>query len=163
MTNGTEELNGGQQEAVAKHERWIHLKESVFECGKGAVELGGIALKTVILINGAAAVAVLAFITQLWQASGEQPAIMTSMVGVMSGLVVGVFAGALATGLGYLRMYFEGWYLHREIEKVDSGKAQMVLAIVFQVAAIILVIYAYIRFGVAMYQATAALVPAGGP
>ena len=163
MTNSTEELNGGQQEAVAKHERWMHLKESVFECNKGAVEIGGIALKTAILINGAAAVAVLAFITQLWQASGEQPAIMTSMVGVLDSLLIGVFAGALATGLGYLRMYFEGWYLNREIDKVDSGKAQMILGNVFQVAAIILVIYTYYRFGDAMYDATAALVLAEGP
>jgi type IV secretory pathway TrbD component len=55
-------------------------------------------------------------------------------------------------------MYFEGWYLYREIEKEGSGKTHMVLGTGFQIVAIILVIYTYYRFGVAMYDAGAALV-----
>ena len=144
-------------EDQAESHRWLHLKESLFEANRGAVELAGITLKTAILLNGAAAIAVLAFIGQVWQPEGEQPALVAKMVAVLHDLVIGVFAAATATGFGYLRMYFEGWYLDSCV-KTDDGKPVLLwLGNGFQFVAVVFVVYAYVRFWFAMKAAGVAL------
>lgn len=135
---------------------WGYYKDYFIETNRGAVTLAGIALKAVITINGAAAIALLAFISYQWATTGAKSAIIPPMIDAVKYLVWGVFLGALATGLGYLRMYIEGFVYVTRIKRVDPEPLVFKLMLtghVFQFFAIGFVIVAYILFAVGMTTA----------
>ena len=133
-----------------KYERWLSLKDLILESEKGAVSLGNMALRSAMILNGAAAIALLAFIANQWTPEAGVPASLEGVVEALKGLVIGVFSVVLATGFGYLRMFFGGFSLGKEVEKEGSGKCTARLAMGSLYVAIILVIYSYVRFGMAM-------------
>jgi len=121
---------------------------------EGAVQFALIALKTIILLNGAAAIAVLAYMGQIWKGVGPQPLILIDLSAVLSSLVIGVLAGGLATAFGYLRMFLEG---RHHVIYIDTGRVEKLnfgMASGFQYSAFVLVAYAYYRFGEAMWAAS---------
>ena len=63
----------GPQQPNPQLERWLHYKDMILACNAGAIETGIMALKSAILLNGAAAVAVLAFISAQWKEMIEDP------------------------------------------------------------------------------------------
>ena len=125
------------------HDVFLHYKDLILESNKGAVDLAVMALKTAILINGAAAVALLAFISQVGIRNSGSADAVVQLMQPLGLFVAAVFCGALATGLGYLRMYFEGVFFAAEIKREKSGKPWMRLANLFQIIAIGLVISSY--------------------
>lgn len=135
---------------------WEYYKDYFIETSRGAITLAGIALKAVITINGAAAIALLAFISYQWAVTGTKSAIILPMVDAVEYLVWGVFLGALATGLGYLRMYIEGFVHVTQIRRVDPEPLVFKITFaghVFQFLAIGFVVAAYILFVVGMTTA----------
>lgn len=72
---------------------------------RSAIQAGQSALKSCVLINGGAAVALLAFVGHLVEQ--KEPAIsVRSLAIAMSVFVGGVFAGGLASGVTYLSQWF---------------------------------------------------------
>lgn len=71
------------------------------ELFKAVTTAGQTALKTVILINGGSAVALLAFIGNIWNKSTDV-AIVERLLNSMGLFIIGVLAGGVAAGLTYL-------------------------------------------------------------
>ena len=114
--------------------------DEILESWKTLASFAGVALKSAILLNGAAAVAILAFIAN--QADGG-----SSLVASLRFFVYGVLSASLATAFGYLSAYAENQSLWRWVE--DKEKLAKVLYRVsggLQVTAIALVAYAYLQF-----------------
>ena len=74
------------------------------EMFKSVIVASQVALKSAILINGGASVALLAFIGNLWS-KGIGNSVMLSLSRIMCIFVLGVFSGALACGSMYLTQY----------------------------------------------------------
>lgn len=136
-----------------KRRRFEYYKDMIFDANARATELGVAALKSSMVINGAAAIALLAFIGQAAIGDGTAP----RLLGPLKLLVGGVLTAALATGFGYLRMYFESLFYIFEIKKPDTGKKWMTAANGSLYAAIALAFISYVLFAVAMFQSGDAL------
>ena len=75
--------NNGDYER--NHESYLRRQEIIWQTyfdarnqtDRGAVDIGIAALKTVVLINAGALVALIAFVAQIWQADGGQAVIKT--------------------------------------------------------------------------------------
>ena len=136
--------------------------DEILESARVATAFAGAALKSAILLNGAAALAMLAFVANQWSAvaAGEEAAKDAAvLVPPLRHFVVGVFSAVLATGVGYLSAYAENrglWYWVDDREKVH--KPLFKLAFVLQFVAIVFVVYAYVRFWLGMEAGIAALV-----
>jgi hypothetical protein len=74
------------------------------ESFKAVIQAGQTALKSAILINGGAAVALLAFIGSLWSSSPSIK-VVESLSSSMQFFVFGVLSSAIATGIVYLAQY----------------------------------------------------------
>ncbi len=136
--------------------------DEILESWRTAAAFAGAALKSAILLNGAAALAILAFVANQWSAvaAGEE-AVKDAAVLVppLRHFVVGVFSAVLATGVGYLSAFAENrglWYWVKDKKKVY--KTMFALTSVFQIAAVAFVVYAYVRFWLGMEAGIAALV-----
>ncbi|MBI3452412.1 MAG: hypothetical protein HY057_06190 [Rhodospirillales bacterium] len=101
------ELETDSDEARRRYERETQLKESMIEANRRAADLGIAALKAALLINGAAAIALLTFVSQLALRDSALGPRAVPLVSPLTLLVLGVLSAALAIGLGYLRAYFE--------------------------------------------------------
>lgn len=136
--------------------------DEILESARVAAAFASAALKSAILLNGAAALAILAFVANQWSAvaAGEE-AVKDAAVLVppLRHFVVGVFSAVLATGVGYFSAYAENrglWYWVEDKKKVY--KTMFALTSVFQIAAVVFVVYAYVRFWLGMEAGIAALV-----
>ncbi len=138
-------------------QRFLDLKEMVLENTKGSVSLGNTALRSAILLNGAAAAALLAFVSHRWEPNVQLSGQLEMIVYSLKDLVLGAFAGVVATGFGYLRMYFESLFYAAEIVGKPKAQRWVTVANVMLWIAIILVIYSYWRFGLAMWRSFSAL------
>ena len=82
--------------------------------------LGQNALKSVILINGGAAVALLAFIGHIWPK--EQPSQLIHLGGSLQWFVYGVFFAAVASGITYVtQIIYAVYFQRRETIGFKSG------------------------------------------
>lgn len=119
-------------------ENYIAQNQSDLELFKSIVTAGQAALKTTILINGGAAVALLAFIGKLYTTQSKEliPLLAVSLVCY----VYGVLCGSLATGFTYLTQF-----LHlRKIPKLGATA---------NILSNLCVIGSYILFAVGSWQA----------
>lgn len=136
--------------------------DEILESWRTGVAFGGLALKSAILLNGAAALAVLAFIANQWSGLEEgKEAVKDSavLVPALWHFMVGVFSAALATGVGYFAAFAENrglWYWVKDNEKIYEPLFRVGWA--FNVLAIIFVGYAYVRFWLGMKAGIAAMV-----
>lgn len=118
--------------------------DEILESWRTATSFAVMALKSAILLNGAAAVAILAFIASLYD--GEKSKLAASLVSVLHHFLIGVFAAVVATAAAYFSAFSENrglWYWTRNnklAKLMDYGNY------FFQILAIILVSYAYFRF-----------------
>jgi hypothetical protein len=76
------------------------------EHAKVASQAGHFALKSAILINGGASVALLAFLDKLWESTTVHKALVMDMPLVLILFVMGVLSSAIAAGLNYLAACF---------------------------------------------------------
>lgn len=111
-----------------------NLAERV-ELVKGVFQFGGSALKSAILINGGAAVAILAFIGKIYTPSSP---IVKNLACPLMMFVYGVLVSAMATGAAYITQSCYA-YLHNTAGNIG------------RVASVILVFAAYILFGLGAY------------
>lgn len=70
------------------------------------VELGQLTLKVVILINGAAAIAILALIGSILS-SGVESTVIPYLAWSIASFGIGVLSGSIAVGMGYLSEYYD--------------------------------------------------------
>lgn len=92
-----------------------------------------IALKTAILINGGAAVALLAFLGSIWNSGAAQALSVARFPESMLAFVLGVLSAALATGTNYLASY-------------ASARATVTVFLVVNAVSIVLVTGSYTAF-----------------
>jgi hypothetical protein len=84
------------------------------------IEAGLSALKSVILINGGAAIALLAFLGNAWD-KGIQANGVSALIASLSLFSKGVLAGALGMGCRYFSQAFYGYVNNKEIERLVSS------------------------------------------
>lgn len=94
--------------AGARAEFEARRREDI-EFNRFAVESGRFALKSAMLVNGGAAVAMLAFIGSLWQTEGVKAVALPLATAVWL-FAAGVLATATASGIAYLTQYS---FVHR--------------------------------------------------
>ena len=142
--------------------RRTHRIDEILESWRTAAAFAGAALKSAILLNGAAALAMLAFIADQWSAPAEgKEAVKDAavLVPALRHFLVGVFSAVLATGVGYLSAFAENrglWYWVQDKEKIYNTLFRLGWA--FSVVVIVFVVYAYVRFWLGMEAGIAALV-----
>jgi hypothetical protein len=97
---------------------------SDLEMFKSVMEMAKVALTTAILVNGGAAVALLAFIANV-SAKPNGSINIATVAGALMWFVFGVLLAALATGAGYLTqaMFANAQYAPREHETSDHKKS----------------------------------------
>ncbi len=87
-------------------EEWRNNRETIHNLAKYTIDLAGHALKSATLINGGAAIALLAFTAHLVTTSEQYPTVKYwSLEPAMMCFVFGVFLGAVASGLSYTCQY----------------------------------------------------------
>lgn len=132
----------------AEHERNLAHYEAIqqlsIEMFRSVISYGQAALKTTILINGGAAVALLAFIGRIWGSSPSQAAVdsLTNSIVLYS---FGVLASAMGTATTYLTQY-------------SYHSAWKKTGIAFHIASVLFVLVAFVLFGVGSYEAYVAFV-----
>lgn len=150
--------SGNQQSQYSENE--LRRQTDLYmEANKAAVDLGTLALKTVILINGGAVAAALAFLGQLWPDRADLEIIQA--IGVAIGLfAIGVASGALAAGLAYFIEFFRSntvAYIVRAVVESRSaeneGRNSIFIRNCLLYPAMILTAGAYIAFVLGTYQA----------
>ena len=132
-----------QHESELAFRRLQH--ESSLEMFRSVIESGKTALKTCILVNGGAAIALLAFIGNIFSKSQVNNSVPQGLANALLDFSGGVWLGALSSGLTYLS---QGGY-HRNCPK---------MARVFNSIGISFVAIAYILFGVGVFAAYHAFV-----
>ncbi len=106
------------------------------------IATGQTALKSALLINGGAAVALLAFIGNVW-VKGTSQAAVNSLTSSIASFSFGVLLAAIASGTTYLTQY---GHHHK------WGK----LAVAFHVITVALVLASYVLFALGTYNAYSA-------
>ena len=105
------------------------------EHAKVVSQTGHLALKSAILINGGASVALLAFLGKLWESTSGHTALFSNMPLALLLFVLGVLSSAVAAGFTYLASCFG---MQETAKKFH----------VFNGLAVTLVIVSYIAFGI---------------
>ena len=86
---------------------------------KKVLELGQLALKVVILINGVAAVSLLTFTGSILSSSNELNSVPSLLAYAIGSFGFGVLSGAIAVPMGYLS---ENNYYHSKLKDSESKK-----------------------------------------
>ena len=118
--------------------------EVALEERRTTVQSGHYALRTAILINGAAAVALLAFLGSAWSPTGTAAQKLANFPVAMLVFVVGVLAAAIATGSNYVAAYSAARAFRRTFYLINS--ISIALVIVSYIAFIIGGTLAYSSF-----------------
>jgi len=125
----------------ADHKEWLssvqQQHENSLEMLRSTITVGQSALKSALLINGGASVALLAFIGTVWSSNGAEP-VVGCLAEAMLHYVAGVLSAAVAAGATYFSQagYAGGF-----------GAASKATGRVGHVLAILGVLAAYILFG----------------
>ncbi len=98
--------------------RWRAGFEIIQHSDRAAVDIGLTALKTALLINGGAVVALLAFAGQLWNQEGER---MASMLDASVFFLWGLIAAAFAAGVAYLYQSLHSRLAIRNLDEISAG------------------------------------------
>ena len=112
------------------------------EMFRSVITTGQSALKSALLINGGAAVAMLAAISNIWTKGIDEEA-ATPLTASILCFAIGVLSAAIAMGVAYFTQYYY------KDDKVRPGAC-------FNVLAIILVLASYALFGIGAYAAYSA-------
>lgn len=144
---GEAALEQYKAQLAANSERQRNLHEFDLEMMRSTVMTGQSALKSSLLINGGAAVAVLAFLGNAWSKSIPRPIVLQASYG-LSLFVWGVLAAATAAGATYLSQAGYGDQLGKNSQKIgDFGRG----------LAIALVVAAYVLFACGAWQTYSSL------
>ena len=129
-----------QREWEAKMAHYNAQVQSSLEGFRSTMQLAQAALKSSILINGGAAIAMLAFIGHIWN-SGQFSSIQSQISGSLIWFLLGVFVSAVATGTGYVTQVF---YFEFQDNKI---------ALRWRIISVVLIVFSYIFFLLGGYNA----------
>nr|WP_299241343.1 hypothetical protein [uncultured Halomonas sp.] len=135
------ELTAWVSSSQQQHEHNLEMLRAVITVGQSA-------LKSSLLINGAAAVTLLAFIGNIWKVSGSGP-LISLLASAMLHFVAGVLSAAMAAGATY---FSQAGYCG------EFGAVSMKIGRVGHVLAVFFVFAAYLLFGRGSWLAFSALV-----
>ncbi len=131
-----------QHESNLAHYR--ATREAALDMFRSVIGFAQYALKTIILVNGGAAVAMLALIGNIW--SKESSVEVAKAIACSEAyFAFGVLIGAIATSTAYFTQYF-----YERASKYPN------VAIGFHIATIVLVVGSYVTFGLGVYAAYSA-------
>lgn len=126
-----------------------HYRDQKFQSSvegyKASIQSGQAALKSVILINGVASVAILAFIGNL-ATSEKSKALIPILSCSLAYFVFGTLVAAMASGGAYLSQAYYS-QANQEEENAEAMERWEKRGKVFQYTTIIFVIVSYILFG----------------
>lgn len=145
------------KEQEALHQRFLHFKDLIIDSNKRATDLGIASLKIILAINGAGAIALLAFIGQIAFKEGVIAQKVLVLLTPLKILIGGILTAAIASGLGYFRMFFESLFYEAEINKPGTGQKWIRAAMVSLYLAFIMAVSAYVIFGYGMMESAAAI------
>lgn len=106
---------------------------------KSVITAGQSALRSAILINGGAAIALLSFIGHIWNTKPSPP-VAKGLACSLLIFVLGVLAGSISTGLTYLSQASFGYEKYR-------------IGIILNIFAIMIIILSYVCFIIGGYSA----------
>ena len=115
------------------------VNNAIMSHAKSVIDIGQAALKSAILINGGASVALLAFMGHIWNSSLCQnmlPVLPASLLRFL----IGVLAAAVASGTTYLSMYSYGLFL------MNNKKIWKNAGDIINILTILLVVFSYLLF-----------------
>lgn len=131
----------------AKLNAWLQSQQRAHEWNlemlRSTIAIAQSALKSSLLINGAAAVALLAFIGNVWSSKVHIPTVL-GVANAMGFFVSGVLTSAVAAGFAYLAQAGYG---------NEFGRASRLIGVSGHVLTTICVISSYVLFGYASYLA----------
>lgn len=151
MTEPSDPYKLAQYEAMLRRQeqQWRAQTEDIQRSDRAAVDLGIATLKTGVLINAGALVAMLAFTGQHWT---EQPALTAEILRRSESFVWGLISVALGGGVSYFyQSIVTTWHQHK-LNEASSGKKPKyrthvrVAAITLAALMIGLVIGGYVEF-----------------
>ncbi|HBC07119.1 MAG TPA: hypothetical protein DC046_05970 [Rhodospirillaceae bacterium] len=147
-----------QSEYDAYSERYELHRDEITQNNKGAVDLAAVALRSAIILNGAAAAAILAFVGRLWNGN-ENTCLVASLTNALALLLAGALTGAVATVFGFLRV--ELLAMNWSVFKVHARNSASLLfsSSAMQMLAIMMVVQAYWFFTVALIDVIHTLQP----
>ena len=108
---------------------------------RSVIDYGRDALKAAMLINGGAAIALLAFIGTIWS-SGSEPDTVQSLAQSLAMFSYGVMAGAVACAGAYFTQY-----IYQTTSANKNSNCYLKLGIGLHVATVALVVGSFVMFG----------------
>ena len=95
----------------AQHDPYDAYRRAALEASleeyRAVIQVGQVALKTSLLINGGAAVALLAFLGRIWETHPSGP-VVSDITSSLLWFVFGVFLAAVASAIAYLTLFAYG-------------------------------------------------------
>ena len=137
------------------HRRNLRIDE-ILESWRTATTHASGAIKSAILLNGAAAIAVLAFIGAM-VGKGPEKVDVSHLIEPLHHFLIGALSAAIASGTAYLAARAENIRLWAWATENPHGNWFLGLQNVFECAAIILIIFSYMQFWWGMDAGIAAL------
>ena len=122
MNQADKELENYKAQLRRQEQNWHVQFENVLHSDRVAVDIGMMALRTVILMNAGAIVAILAFVGQLWSVDSE------SMVKVLSGTLLfvwGLVFAASSIAVAYFYQSFVTSLAQRSLAEVSEGSEDL--------------------------------------
>lgn len=134
-------------------DRYQLYKDEIVQEHKSASDIGVVALRASIILNGASAAATLAFIGRIWISNGAA-LVISELVDVLSAYMTATLLSALSTGFAYFRMYLGTINWDTWKRKNDDNFTALHAANISQYIAIFLVLQSYILFASGTVLAT---------
>ncbi len=122
MDEADKELENYRALLRRQEQNWQARFESVLHSDRAAVDIGLLAVRTAILMNAGAIVALLAFVGQLWDVDRK------GMAGVLSGaspFVWGLVSAASAAAVAYIYQSFVTAIKERGLAEVSEGAGDL--------------------------------------
>lgn len=103
-------------------QNWNARLTRVLHSDRAAVDIGLTALRTSVLMNAGAVVALLAFVGQLWD---SEDAIIRTVLWTMMPFLAGVILGGLGTGIAYFYQSFVSYRYERYLQEISVEADQL--------------------------------------
>jgi len=101
---------------------WRALHDQALHSDRAAIEIGLGALRTAVLVNAGAIVALLAFVGQLW---GRYDQLHRAVLGDMKPFVIGLGTAGLASAVAYLYQSFATARAFRDLAEESEGAEKL--------------------------------------
>ena len=145
-----------------QHDTWRAQLEYILHSDRAAIDLGITTLKTGILINAGALVAVLALVGQLWK---DKQSLISIVLSTSRHFVWGLIAVAAGSAAAYFYQSFVTWSRDQKLKEISTNKLPRSYGLVrkgvwcFGILMVILVLAGYVEFTVGVLSTMKSLHP----